>query len=285
MPSLLDLPAEIRILIFHNCLHVDHVISTYSNPLQKIEKRQKRLYDNSQLGLGLFSASRTIGREARHVFYSINTFKLSIWAETQDGNPDDELSFRFFPAMWRNNYRRIKRVVVDLSFNDLHSADHLFGQFIADGPPEKDRAVHDALTTSILVNWARKLYLIRQMDLQLLMIDFTQCRCAFQCCSLIDTAILHPALLDPLATKRPVAAVEEISYLEGRNTPVLENLKKYLPENIRHTVGHLEGSVEEIVLSIDHGPTGLQDSKDLKPVWQSIQALFGPHEEINDSVR
>ena len=187
MPSLLDLPRELRDIIYTECLIVGVVFPYYWSSYEGYEAP----------GVALLQVCWRIHEEAEPMLYKRNTFVL----------PTADLTARFFQLGLHNDSRRAWLKSVDISFEALDLTlsdrgvvfDKLFGKYrnrmlLTDRDHSWMVGFKWELHRQVVkylgrVVWPRKAAYVLNLGLDDLTIHLTNSKCSEGCCSMRATAV------------------------------------------------------------------------------------------------
>lgn len=183
MSHLLDLPTEVREMIYKYCLLTSKTINPYRTEYhQEAELCFTQFTTNTETPtIGLLAVNTTIREEASLVFYSKNRLHIP-W----DAEHPSSL------ALCGKHNAHFRHVVMDFAFRGIVDADRPYPSpsFL---PPEnrlrgEDWLVmqsHERRVRDLLDKWQDKFRLLQDMRLKSLVIDLTDCWCPQACCRLV----------------------------------------------------------------------------------------------------
>ena len=220
MTHLLDMPLEIRNMIYKFCLISNKVIIPYSlstgygienEDAETCNKEQDESTPTSSnaiksgLGLGLLAASRMISEEAKVVYYGGNRWQISndtLYHDDETAYKDPEL----IKDLWKKNLQHFRHIDLCFSAWDRHALDakrleRLREMALAKSCPvskeNRKGLEHEDLVQGVCIACARKLDLLYRMQLKTLEVDLEDCVCPAFCCSLTQVLMLEKSLMQP----------------------------------------------------------------------------------------
>ena len=219
MATLLNIPFEIRKLIYDECLITTEVMGPCLTKAEigKVYVKEEAKHEEDEyedeygedeyageeieevihnstiknLGFGLLSTCRLLSAESKMVFYGSNTFIFSTLAKFDYGLPaDDDLL-----QTWRTNMHYLKHVAITLGWTRDEYVDEIptFAPWCCDFAP-------DASRDTTLIHWAQKLWHLRKVPLQTLSVKVEHCVCSSINCDLTHIVLRDKGLLRPWAS-------------------------------------------------------------------------------------
>lgn len=127
MSRFLDLPLEIRNLIYAFSLVTTEVIRPFLLPFEAEEGLRASHNLKNELAMGLLSVNHQIREEARAVFYGRNLWYLSARC-TYCEQPD--WSLQEYSSLWNANIQLFRHIVVSFDSRDAHQQTFLQSQSV-----------------------------------------------------------------------------------------------------------------------------------------------------------
>lgn len=212
MPHFLDLPTELREMIYEYCLIVEGQINPYPT---EYEKQELMRPFPRKPDVSLLQVNKLIRAEAGIILYGKNLWRLS-YNKAED-------------PMWEVSKKLIRRLMVNFDVRDLDSTDQLETSLKArmfcyeTHDTSISDMCHSYLGAKLIEEiWWWKIRMISQMMLTTLALDFTNCYCTHFCCRLVGA--LEYGLTEPWKNPSFDPVVEIIGWLDETEAEVITEM-------------------------------------------------------------
>ena len=176
MPSLTDMPREIRYQILELCLFVEGTINPYPAPHEDKDQFAKC---NRKSDIALLKVNKVLNSEATEIFHNENTWQLS------SPHPLEEPPFEN-DTIWKFHSHRISHLRIDMNMNDLPPNTVLFAAINADHGSlrgnERTDFIHGSALEAAGESWRWKMMMMDQIKPLTVEIDMRPMYCPLGCC-------------------------------------------------------------------------------------------------------
>ena len=207
--SFLDLPAEIRQMVYESCLITRRVIRpiVVQYELDDGVRPYSAWPAEDKVAIGLLGTCHLIREEARRVLYGKNTWHISGRYDKHWSPPFCGMGMET-SSLWRLNVDLFRSVEVSLDFRDVDNRcrRQVMGAVFRrpripsqspDYSEDRTKLVHNLLMSTIFFTWIAKLALVRQMCLSQFTVHLSDCTCPGSCCRLEKFVVSDAHLLGP----------------------------------------------------------------------------------------
>lgn len=175
MSHFLNLPTEVRFIIFGYCLIIGEI-----NPYPRNYDRQEPMRSlQRKPDIALLQVNKLIRAEAEIVLYGKNVWRLS-WDEWNR-------------PLWVVSEKLVRKLIISFDVRDLDTGEMLELILAARDPANDiqfetlgDKCHEYGCDSLVNEKWAWKMAVASKMMLTDLTLDFTNCFCPSGCCRLID---------------------------------------------------------------------------------------------------
>ncbi|KAL8948528.1 MAG: hypothetical protein Q9222_005296 [Ikaeria aurantiellina] len=251
MACFLDLPLEIRTMIYEYCLVVQGEIvpypAEYEYPRYKGDKKsdQEDNYMKRKPDVALLQVNKQIGEEARQILHGRNLWRVSLPSTKRNGE-----SWRTVLSMYENVYESVRHVVTSFDVRDLGLEQSIkFHEGWNNRLPSPSYNDTDPAPQSRLdnIHYDRKLKLERRWDRKIdamvplsretLIIDITNCWCPFGCCRMFaEMQWPHVEHLGQLPDKLIIKGVYNEKEVKAIKKGRIYRLSAHLEKNKTYTL-------------------------------------------------
>ncbi|MCJ1453237.1 hypothetical protein MMC28_003583 [Mycoblastus sanguinarius] len=191
MAAFLDLPQEVRTMIYEYCLVFSKEIIPYTTYYESEEGLQTFPNSDDKLCMALLEVNTLIRVEAREVFYGKNFWRLSYQLLSFDPIQQREvwMSEKSY-NIWKANMALFRHINVSFDFRDCHPNAHVentnyMHSILKSSLTHDERAkrIHDERRRKLACCWVEKMAgFLRKMNLKSLRIGMENCYCPCGCC-------------------------------------------------------------------------------------------------------